>query len=174
MILTAGDSNLIKVEAEDSDIGSPAFKNDLNRLLYVLEDLGGMGIAAPQLGIQRRLLLIESKPNERYPYAPQMDLLVMANPRVLEQSEEQEYDWEGCLSVPGKRVEISRSVSVTVSYSDLNRIEHEIILKGFPARVFLHEFDHLEGFTILDRAESSKRIISEEEYLTKITKSQNS
>lgn len=170
MILKAGDSSLKKVETEDNDIGSPAFHFDLDRLLCALQDLGGMGIAAPQLGIQRRLLLIESKPNERYPHAPKMDLLIMSNPRLIRQSAQEEYGWEGCLSVPAKRIEISRSLSVTVSYSDVENMRHELELTGFPARIFLHEFDHLEGLTILDRAESPERILSEEEYFSRILK----
>ena len=173
MILTVGDSKLVKVETEDDDIGSSAFLHDYETLLKALREHGGMGIAAPQLGISRRLLLIESKPNERYPHAPVMDLIVMANPRIISESSEKELGWEGCLSVPGKRVHILRSTSVSVTYFDLSGNPCELTLNGFPARVFLHEFDHLEGLSILDRAKGQDSILNEEEYFDKIADSQN-
>lgn len=173
MILKVGDSNLRKVEFEDSDIDSSAFQDDLKKLIHALREYGGMGIAAPQMDIQRRLLLIESKPNSRYPYAPLIDLMVLVNPLILEKSTNEEFGWEACLSVPGKRVSISRSVFVRVAYEDQFGFKCECKLEGFAARVFLHEYDHLEGLTILDRAVSTSHIVSEEEYFNKILPLQN-
>ena len=168
MILKAGDPNLVKVETDDSDIGSSAFLFDLNKLKAALHDLGGMGIAAPQLGIQRRLFLIESKPNERYPLAPIIDLLVIVNPKVLSRSAEVSRDWEGCLSVSGQRVKVSRPQEVCFTYQDETGTIKKMTLKGFGARIFFHEYDHLEGLTILERALGPDDIISNEEYLNKI------
>ena len=171
MILKAEDPNLVKVETEDSDIGSSAFLFDLNILKNTLHDLGGMGIAAPQLGIQRRLFLIESKPNERYPLAPVIDLLVIANPKIISQSVEVSKDWEGCLSVSGQRVKVLRPQEVSFTYQDETGAAKQLTLQGFGARIFFHEYDHLEGLTILDRALDPDDIISNEEYFKKIESS---
>lgn len=168
MILLEDDPKLQKVLADDSDIGSPSFCRDLNILIEALGEYGGMGLAAPQLGIARRLLLIESKPNSRYPLAPVVDLMVIVNPVILSSSSLVEYDWEGCLSVPGKRVKVGRSQSVKISFLDQFGVCRELDLTGFTARIFLHEYDHLEGVTILDRVEDQSFILSEEEYFADI------
>ena len=164
MILKAGDPRLIKVEADDIDFDSPAFKKDLSVLINVLHAEGGMGIAAPQLGISRRLLIIESKPNSRYPNAPETPMLIMVNPYILEKSLNEEIGWEGCLSVPAKRVRVKRASSVKVKYQDQAGREQIKELSGFIARIFLHEFDHIEGITILDRALSNDDVIAEKDY----------
>jgi len=170
MILKAGDPKLIKVETEDRDIGSSAFLNDLGKLKSALNEYGGMGIAAPQLGITRRLLLIESKPNERYPNAPFINLIVIANPQIISSSVHLEEDWEGCLSVEGQRVKISRPIEVTFTFQDEVGLQQEMTLEGFGARIFFHEYDHLEGLTILDRAKDPVDVISNEDYFEMIAK----
>lgn len=164
MILTVGNPDLRKVENEVEDFGSQLFKKDLQSLINALEKYQGMGIAAPQIGIPRRLLIIDSKPNSRYPHAPVTGRMILVNPEIQSTSKEQELGWEGCLSVPGKRVNVKRSQSVAISYRDVDGNLHNSELAGFAARVFLHEFDHLEGISILDRAESPDDIIFEEEY----------
>ena len=166
MILQAGDPNLKKVELEENDFESSAFTNDLNLLIDALREHGGMGLAAPQLGIMRRILLIESKPNKRYPYAPHIELMTIINPKIVEVADEEEMGWEGCLSVSGKRVEVSRPVGVKFKCQNQYGEPCEYSLDGFAARIFFHEFDHLEGLTILDRAKSDSDIVSEQEYFT--------
>ena len=164
MILKVGDPDLRKVENEVDDFDSQLFKDDLNLLIDSLEKYKGMGIAAPQIGISRRLLIIDSKPNSRYPHAPTTGRLILVNPHIEKASDEFEYGWEGCLSVPGKRVNVKRSTQISISYKKQDGTPVVTNLTGFAARVFLHEFDHLEGISILDRAESLGDIIPEEEY----------
>jgi peptide deformylase len=103
-ILKLGDSQLYQVAAVVRDHGSSSFLEDVELLKLTLEEEGGMGIAAPQLGIDRQLFLIHSKPNKRYPFAPKSEFLVMSNPKILEKSDEKELGWEGCSRSTGRGV----------------------------------------------------------------------
>lgn len=94
--------------------------------------------------------------------------MVLVNPEIIKSSPDKEYGWEGCLSVPNKRVKVWRAKSVLVKYSDRIGQSRTVDLHGFAARIFLHEYDHLEGLTILDRAESEVDIITEEKYFQEI------
>ena len=90
-----------------------------------------------------------------------MPPVVMLNPSFRCLSDEQEKDWEGCLSIPGIRGKVPRYRQIGINYVDLagQRIETE--LTGFVARIFQHEYDHLEGLVYLDRIENNQDIISE-------------
>lgn len=135
-------------------------------LLVTLRQSNGVGIAAPQVGVSRRVMIVASHPNPRYPNAPKMEPTVMINPHLISHSDGVEKDWEGCLSVPGIRGLVPRYTAVEVEYTDhrgrLQRKEFE----GFVARIFQHEYDHLEGRVFLDRVENTyTELISDQEYL---------
>ena len=130
-----------------------------------MDDQGGVGIAAPQVHHSLALMIIASRPNARYPDAPQMDPVVMANPRIEAQATEQEMGWEGCLSVPGIRGQVARPQWVEVSFDDLAGQGHRRRLEGFVARIFCHEFDHLCGLTFLDRVEDNRQLMATEVWL---------
>ncbi len=133
-------------------------------LLHTLQESNGVGLAAPQLGVSRRLMVVASHPNPRYPNAPDMEPIVMINPHLIGHSDEIVKDWEGCLSVPGIRALVPRYSIVEVGYTDPGgRLQH-CELDGFIARVFQHEFDHLEGHVFLDRVETMKEVITDQEY----------
>ncbi len=109
--------------------------------------------------------MVASRPTPRYPHAPEMTPTVMINPSFRPFSTTQEKDWEGCLSIPGIPALVPRYTEIEVSYigSDGNSMQQR--LKGFPARVFQHEYDHLNGLVYLDRVESNRDIISEKEFI---------
>lgn len=134
-------------------------------LMQAMNDRKGVGIAAPQLSISSQILIVASRPNIRYPDAPLIDPIVMINPKVLFQSLETNKGWEGCLSVPGIRGRVLRSNSVKVAFVDVAGRSHELELDGFPARIFLHEYDHLIGLTFLDRVESNNELVTEKEFI---------
>jgi len=124
----------------------------------------GMGIAAPQVGKSWRMLFIFSRPNRRYPFAPQMPApLLLINPQILQVSAETHRDWEGCLSVPDCRGQVTRHCKVLVQYCDRWGEEHSLELTDFPSRIFQHEYDHLEGKLFIDRVAPSD-LISETAY----------
>ena len=75
------------------------------------------------------------------------------NPSIVDMSPETTYDVEGCLSFPDESFNISRPEKIVVKYEDENKIDHKVKLDGFAARVFLHEFDHMEGIIFTQRKE---------------------
>lgn len=128
-----------------------------------LQQANGVGIAAPQVFVGERLFIIHSRPNPRYPGAPEFGPLVMIDPQLLWQSAEVEYGWEGCLSLPGLRGRVPRAARIRIAYRDLRDEPHEIELEGFPARIFQHEFDHLEGILFPDRVDPGE-LLDETEF----------
>jgi len=103
----------------------------------------GVGLAAPQIGVLRRIFVIEIE---------EVGLYVMINPEILESSGEQ-LDYEGCLSVPGKSGKVNRPNYVKVRYTDLDGNEQTIEAEGFFARAICHENDHLDGILYTDKVE---------------------
>ncbi|MCQ8103594.1 peptide deformylase [Methylomonas sp. SURF-2] len=142
------------------------------QLLAVLRDAmlesNGVGIAAPQLGASWRIIIVASRPTVRYPNAPEMPPIVMVNPSFQIVDDSLHKDWEGCLSVPGIRALVPRFRAIQVNYRDEKGREQDLVLEDFPARVFQHEYDHLEGLVYLDRLESNRDIISELEFFKRI------
>ncbi|MFW5426473.1 MAG: peptide deformylase [Methylophagaceae bacterium] len=130
---------------------------------FVIEKQGA-GIAAPQVGISERFFIMSSKPNERYPHAPDMEPVVIINPKIISHSDERVDDWEGCLSIPGLRALVPRYSSVTVSHLTRHGENIETEYSGFIARIFQHEIDHLNGKLFLDRVENNHTIMMEQEW----------
>jgi len=124
----------------------------------------GVGLAAPQISVLRRVIIVASKPTKRYPNAPLMEPTVMINPSFRPCSKAMEKDWEGCLSIPGIRGLVPRFQEIAINYTGPDGAAVTNILSGFAARVFQHEYDHLEGLVYLDRIESNRDIVAETEY----------
>ncbi|MEL4280504.1 MULTISPECIES: peptide deformylase [Shewanella] len=119
----------------------------------------GVGIAAPQVHSPLALFIMASRPNERYPDAPLMDPVVVVNPQILSASAELVSGEEGCLSVPGQRFSIWRHQTIVVRYQDLSGHRQQTELTGFIARIFQHEFDHLQGITLLERSQMPEQTV---------------
>jgi peptide deformylase len=125
----------------------------------------GVGIAAPQISVSKQIIIIASRPNARYPNAPLMQATVMINPSFEALSETKQKGWEGCLSVPSIRALVPRYTAIKTHYTDEQGNGQIAELNDFVARVFQHEFDHLEGKVFLDRVDTNQDIFSESEYL---------
>jgi peptide deformylase len=141
----------------------------MDELLTTMLAANGIGIAAPQVFDPRAVMIIASRPNLRYPDAPDMQPLVMVNPMLKQSSEKKVWEWEGCLSVPGLRGRIERPDWVDVAYLDREGQARNIKLAGFVARIFLHEFDHLIGKTWLDHITNTENIMANDVWLAKFT-----
>ena len=118
---------------------------ELSKILYEnMVHHNGVGLSANQIGINERVFIMvkDLEYNE---------ILTCFNPRILKQSSKTCVMEEGCLSYPDEFLEIERSETVVVKYEDVNKVDHKIKLEGFAARVFLHEFDHLEGIVFTQR-----------------------
>lgn len=144
-----GDPLLAQVAAPVRD---PEAVGDLIAdLLVTMQAAHGVGIAAPQIGVGSRVIVVASRPNRRYPDAPQMDPVVMINPEIVAQSAEQVWGEEGCLSVPNCRGQVLRSQGVVVRFWDPQGQPQEQEWSGFIARIIQHEVDHLQGTLFVDR-----------------------
>ena len=111
----------------------------------------GVGIAAPQIYVSKRVIIVASRANLRYPDAPDMPAVVMVNPEILEKSDNTILGEEGCLSVPDERGMVARAEMVKVRYFTLEGEQIETVFHGFPARIVQHEIDHLDGVLFVER-----------------------
>jgi peptide deformylase len=128
------------------------FDDDLRRLVdrmrALMVDARGVGLAAPQVGLLRRLFVFARGEDE---------VLALVNPEIVERSDEVETDDEGCLSLQGVVVPVERAVSVRITGKDEHGADVSYDLEGFPARTAQHELDHLDGVLILDRTRPEAR-----------------
>ncbi len=162
-------AKVLRLQAEPiADASSTETQQLIKTLQESLATTEGVGIAAPQISISKQVIIIASRPTLRYPQAPLMEPTVMINPSFTALSETKEKDWEGCLSIPGIRARVPRYKKIQIKYLDQQGTAIDIILEDFVARVFQHEFDHLQGKVYLDRLESNEDIYSENEYLLAI------
>ncbi len=121
------------------------------RMLDVMERAHGVGLAAPQLGILRRILVYRASDED--------EPKVLINPELVERSDETEVGTEGCLSLLGGelQVPVERHLRVRVAGRDASGDAVDLDVEGFEARVIQHEIDHLDGILIFDRAEDQER-----------------
>ena len=163
-------AKVLRLTAEPiTDIESLETQQLIKTLQDTLASTQGVGIAAPQISVSKQLIIIASRPSNRYPHAPLMEPTVMINPSYKALSTLTEKDWEGCLSIPGIRALVPRYKSIKINYTNTQGQHLENELEGFVARVFQHEFDHLEGTVYLDRVENNRDIFSESEYFKAIS-----
>ncbi len=143
---------------------TPALQELIYGLIQTAVDSNGVGIAAPQVANSCRLFIVASRPSPRYPQAPTMEPTAMINPQIIDRSPDAVLGWEGCLSVPGQRGLVARAQWIDVEYIDRSGQPQQQRLTDFVARIFQHEYDHLEGILFVDRITNPANLISEEEY----------
>lgn len=140
----------------------------IDDLITTVANANGVGIAAPQVACCDRLFIVASRPNPRYPNAPEMAPTAMLNPKIIACSTEVVKGWEGCLSIPGIRGLVPRYQAIEIEYSDRNGKLCKQELTDFVARIFQHELDHLDGIVFVDRLETTHELITEQEYQKQI------
>jgi peptide deformylase len=126
-----------------------ALADESQRMIAIMNAARGVGLAAPQVGSLRRLAVVligEEQPP-----------VVLCNPEITWRSEEQDHDYEGCLSIGEISVEVPRAVAITLRAHDVHGEVFELAPEGFAARVVQHEMDHLDGILILDRTAPEQR-----------------
>jgi peptide deformylase len=144
-ILKMGDPRLLRVAQPVENIHDPELKAVIADLYETMHAANGVGIAAPQIGVDLRLMIFGFDTNPRYPDEPPVPVTTLINPWIEVLAEETEEGWEGCLSVPGMRGMVPRATSIRYggTLQDGGAFEREA--HHFHARVFQHEFDHLNG-----------------------------
>jgi peptide deformylase len=135
-------------------IGAPDVQRLIDDMLETMEDHDGAGLAAPQVHVAKRVIIYGVEANPRYPDAESVPLTVLINPKITPATEEQDEDWEGCLSVPDLRGQVPRCTRVRVEAHGRDGRRQRFVAEGFHARVVQHECDHLDGKVFLDRMRS--------------------
>lgn len=146
------------------EIATPKFQQLIDDLVETMRNANGAGIAAPQVGISKRIFIAEVNQNPRYPHKPQLPLTVVINPEIKFLSTESYDNFEGCLSVPGLRGMVKRCPLVKVTGMAKNGSEFSQIFKGITAGTFQHENDHLNGELFIDKVKDTTTLCTIEEY----------
>lgn len=144
-ILKMGDPRLLRVAEPVTEFGTPELETLIADMFDTMHAANGAGLAAPQIGVNLRVVIYGFKENTRYPDAPPVPETVLLNPVLRPLSAERDEAWEGCLSVPGLRGLVPRFTALHYEGFDQygNAISRDA--EGFHARVVQHECDHLDG-----------------------------
>lgn len=150
--------------------GSPLLRKHSNMLeeaqqqlfqnLYDTLDMeGGIGLAAPQIGVLKRVFIINTEPIAKYDISVENFRRLVINPEIVDFSNETSMYNEGCLSIPEVYEQIKRPNTLRVKYFDehFNHVDRDI--SGIEARIFQHEYDHLEGILFIDHISSFRKAI---------------
>lgn len=140
-IRSLGDE-LLRKKSREVEVVDDRVKELINDMIETMVKFEGVGIAAPQVGILKRIVIVMD--GEK--------IIPLVNPKIVESSGES-IDYEGCLSVKKKSVKVKRPDRVRVKALDQDGNEIEFVAKDFFARVVCHELDHLDGILIVDKAE---------------------
>lgn len=162
-VLRIGDPRLLQVAEEVAAFATPALEALLADMFDTMAALSGAGLAAPQIGISKRVLIFGVDHNPRYPEAPPVPTTVLINPVIEPLGDVMDDDWEGCLSVPGMRGLVPRYSAVRYTGFDPRGERIERKAYGFHARVVQHECDHLDGILYPQRIRDMRRFGFEEE-----------
>ena len=144
-ILTMGDPRLLRIAEPVRDFDTPALHALVADMFETMRAVNGAGLAAPQIGVNLRLVIFGFGRNPRYPDAPAVPETVLINPLLKPLSDEMEEGFEGCLSVPGLRGSVPRYTRLHYEGVDQYGKPIDRDVDGFHARVVQHEVDHLDG-----------------------------
>lgn len=151
------DSILLRTKADSLDLNSEKeiIKHFSSRLLATVRDTNslGVGIAAPQVGILKRMIWVQRFDKKNLPFE------LYINPRIKQFSKKKQACREGCLSIPGRSdTTFTRAYAILIEYQKIDGSKHYEMVEGFTAVIFQHEIDHLDGILYLDHlAEESRR-----------------
>jgi peptide deformylase len=148
---------ILRKEAKDVPDDYPALKELVNNMFDTMYHAEGVGLAAPQIGISLRLIVLDGDPLAKdYPECKKFRR-VMVNPVIQEYCNEETSLEEGCLSLPGIHEKVARANRIRVEYADEYGVEHNETLEGFAARIVQHEYEHLDGMVFIDNISAIRR-----------------
>jgi len=143
---------VLKTKCKPVDMVDDAVRQLMDDMLETMYDAPGVGLAAPQVGVTQRVIVVDCARSDEDPRP-----LRMANPEVVEASEEEATNEEGCLSLPGHYADVTRPAAALVRYLDETGAECEIETDGLLATCVQHEIDHLNGVLFVDHLSTLKR-----------------
>ncbi len=150
-------SPVLRKESQDIDSSYPELGKLIEDMYATLTVCEGVGLAAPQIGKNIRLFIVDCTPwGESHPELAEYKK-VFINAEIYEESEETDLFEEGCLSLPGIHENVRRPIAIRVKYKDENFVEHDELFEGLPARVIQHEYDHIDGMVFTDHLAPIKR-----------------
>lgn len=144
-ILKMGDPRLLRIAEPVKTFDTPGLHALIADMFDTMHHAGGVGLAAPQIGVDLQVVIFGFESSRRYPEAEPVPRTVLLNPVITPLSQDMEEGWEGCLSVPGLRGAVNRYSMIEYSGLDLKGAPIERTAQGFHARVVQHECDHLIG-----------------------------
>jgi len=144
-VLRMGDARLLRQAENVRAFDTPGLHALLSDMHETMQALSGVGLAAPQIGVNLRVVVFEVQRNPRYPDAESVPRTVLINPIITPLNDAVEEDWEGCLSLPGLRALVPRHLHVRYQGQDEYGSLIDRTVSGFHARVVQHECDHLDG-----------------------------
>ena len=140
-----GEPLLLQIAQPVTEFGTPELSALLEDMHDTMIALSGAGLAAPQIGVSKQVVIFGFKQNPRYPEAQEVPYTVLINPKITPIGNEEEDGWEGCLSVPGLRGIVPRHSRIRYTGFDETGQVIDREVSGFHARVVQHECDHLMG-----------------------------
>lgn len=158
-----GNAELATPSLPVKEFGTPELYALLADMQDTMRDKGGVGIAAPQIGVNQRVVIFGFEKSERYPNAKPIPFTVLINPTIEILSDEQAEDWEGCLSVPGLRGLVPRFTRIRYSGFNAEGVPFTVLAHDFHARVVQHECDHLDGILFPQRVRDLRHFGFEDE-----------
>ena len=150
-------------ELTEAEVKSKWFSALLEDMRDTMNSLGGIGIAAPQINESFQVAIIHlPEDSQRYPELESTSEYIIVNPKITILNDEVQTFWEGCLSVPGLRGQVTRPSKIRIDYYDTDFKEQSIELEEFLATVFQHELDHLFGVLYVDKVVNNSLMYEEE------------
>ncbi len=125
----------------------------LEEMIETMSTEGGVGLAAPQVGLSKRIIVANEEPDNR------STVVKMINPKIITLSNDVNTVEEGCLSIPGIHGDVVRPTSIVVHFQDENGVERELEAEGLLARIIQHEIDHLNGILFIDHLSVAKKML---------------
>lgn len=154
-IITVGDPRL-RERAKPVDEVTPALRQLVEDMVVTMHEADGIGLAGPQIAESVRVIVIELPEDEDIWGSGR--LYAVFNPEIVKASRETEVGIEGCLSIPGYVGEVERASEIVVRGVDINGKRFRLRPRGFLARVFQHEIDHLDGVLYIDRLTAPDKV----------------
>ena len=144
-VLRMGDPRLLRVAEPVTEFNSGELDQLIQDMFDTMAALDGAGLAAPQIGVNKRVVIFGVEANPRYPEVEPVPTTILINPQLEFLGDEMDEAWEGCLSVPGMRGLVPRRTRLRYSGYDQHGRQFNRAVSGFHARVVQHECDHLDG-----------------------------
>jgi len=151
------DDNILREKCREITEDSDQLQELITNMFETMYNSNGVGLAAPQIGEQLRLFVMDADAVTEDLDEPDLGPMVFINPEIIEKTGEKVKMEEGCLSIPDVRDDVKRPLNVKVKFLDRNFREHELEYSGWISRIIQHEADHLDGVLFLDYLSAFKK-----------------